>query len=119
MSYDPPLGVMQLFPPGQPKEIYSISSPDVSIGNLIVGETYIEPVGACEVINHTNGEKAVIHFPGRSFFSSEKYGVKILIKDAEDQPRYEVTGKYTESLQVKDLTTNEVSELMKMPNRLP
>ena len=61
----------------------------------------------------------MVEFTGRGYFSSQKEGLKITIKDANNEPKFEVTGKYTESLDLKDLSTGEVKELWQCPNYLP
>ena len=45
--------------------------------------------------------------------------MKIVVKDANDEPKFEVSGKYTEALDLKDLSTGEVTELWKCPSYLP
>lgn len=90
--------LLTLFAGETGKEYYEIGSPKTAIGNLIIGETYIEPLGTSEVVNHMTGEKAICEFPGRGFFSSAKDIVKITIKDANDQAQYEINGCYSDVL---------------------
>ena len=61
----------------------------------MIGEkTYIEPLGMCEVINHTTGEKAICDFPVPGYFSSAKDVAKILVKDKDGKDRFEISGCY-------------------------
>lgn len=69
----------------------------------------MEPLGTCEVINHTTGEKAICDFPGRGYFSSAKEVVKIVVKDKDGKDRFEISGRYTESLDMKDLASGEMT----------
>lgn len=63
-------------------EEYSFSNPKVLIGNLIIGETFIEPQGSIEVMNHSNGERADLEFKPRSWISTNKDQVFGVIKDS-------------------------------------
>ena len=63
-------------------EEYSFSNPKVLIGNLIIGETFIEPHGSIEVMNHSNGERAELEFKPRSWISTNKDQVFGVIKDS-------------------------------------
>lgn len=59
-------------------------------------------------------------FPGRGYFSSVKEGLKVVIKNASGESVYEISGKYTELLEMKNLSTGEVTEVFRMPeNYLP
>lgn len=64
------------------KEVYNLGNPKTAVGGLIVGESYIEPIGETEIINYNTGEKAVMDFASRGWVSSAKHEVKIAIKDA-------------------------------------
>jgi hypothetical protein len=101
------------------KELYNIGSAKTAVGNLIIGETYIEPLGTCEVVNHTTGEKAHCEFPGRGYFSSAKEVVNITVKDANGQARLEITGRYHDVLEMKDLENGETTEIWRCPDYLP
>ena len=79
----------------------------------------MEPLGTCEVINHTTGEKAICDFPGRGYFSSAKEVVNITVKDANGQARLEITGRYHDVLEMKDLENGETTEIWRCPDYLP
>lgn len=106
-------GILTLSLDNDEKEVYTIKNPKNVIGNLIIGEMYVEPAGTCEVINNTTGEKALIEFAGRGYFSSQKDGIKITIKSASNDSMYEINGQYTDTLELKNLSTGEVSECFK------
>ena len=80
---------------GQEVENFSFESPKTIIGNLIIGETYIEPQGMTEVINYKTGEKCQLDFFQRGWISSNKEAVLGVIKDAQGKARYHLQGKYT------------------------
>jgi hypothetical protein len=79
-------------------EEYSFSNPKVLIGNLIIGETFIEPQGSIEVMNHSTGERAELEFKTRGWISTNKDQVVGVIKDSSGAISYHLKGKYTSSL---------------------
>jgi len=59
-----------------------------------------------EIINHDTNEKCELEFKARGWTSKNNNSVFGVIKDANGVAKYEISGKYTESLVVKNLTTN-------------
>ena len=43
-------------------EHISISKPNIQIRNIIYGGLFIDLEGACELVNHKTGEKAILNF---------------------------------------------------------
>ena len=88
-------------------ENFSMETPKVVVGNLIIGESYTEPQGMTEVMNHTSGEKCELDFRARGWTSRNNNTIFGVVKDAQGVAKYHLTGKYTESIEVIDLKTNE------------
>lgn len=44
-----------------------MDTPDVLVGNLLIGSTYVEPVGTSDCINYDTGEKCEIDFKARGW----------------------------------------------------
>lgn len=86
------------------------------IGNLIIGETYIEPQGTIEIINHHTGERCELEFKQRGWTTSNKESVLGVIKDENNKAKYHITGKYTKSLNLVNLQTKESKELWQAPS---
>lgn len=86
------------------------------IGNLIIGETYIEPQGTIEIINHNTGERCELEFKQRGWTTSNKESVFGVIKDENNKAKYHITGKYTKSLNLVNLQTKESKELWQAPS---
>jgi len=92
---------------GEKEESYSMEAPQVIVGNLIIGESYTEPQGSTLVMNHTTGEKCQLEFKARGWTSKHNNSCFGVIKDANGKPAFEISGKYTQSLEVKNLATQE------------
>jgi oxysterol-binding protein 1 len=88
-------------------EYFSTETPNIVIGNIIIGNTYCEPYGPCEVKNHSNGEKCDLEFKVRGWTSKNTFGVSGVVKDKDGVPKFEISGKYTEKMECKNLETNE------------
>ena len=66
------------------------------VGNLIIGETYTEPQGMTEIINHTTNEKCELEFKARGWTSKYNNTVHGVVKNAKGVDKYHIVGKYTE-----------------------
>jgi oxysterol-binding protein 1 len=60
-----------------------------------------------EVVNHTTGEKCELDFRARGWTSRNNNTIFGVVKDAKGVPKFHLTGKYTESIEVINLDTNE------------
>jgi hypothetical protein len=94
---------VNLNPEGGADELYSMETPQVIVGNLIIGETYTEPQGTTTIVNHMTNDKCELEFKARGWTSKNNNSVHGIIKDANGKAVYEVSGKYTESLIIKNL----------------
>ena len=77
-------------------EEYTCENPKVTVGNLIIGELYVEPVGTVEIVCHDTGEKSELEYKARGWTSRYKNELNCIIKDSDGKARYQITGKYTE-----------------------
>ena len=59
----------------------SLDTPDVLVGNLLIGTTYVEPVGTSEIVNHDTGEKVEIEFKARGWTTKNINLCSAVIKD--------------------------------------
>ena len=61
------------YPDGTTKpEIYHQNTPMLVIGNIIIGERYVEPQGHSKITNQTNGDVCEIEFKGRGGWSTKE-----------------------------------------------
>ena len=100
-------------------EDYSFENPMVLVGNLILGEMYIEPQGKVEVVNHCNSERCELEFKAKGWTSKNINSILGVIKDEDGKARYHLTGKYTENFEVVDLESDETWEIWKSPESPP
>ena len=95
----------------------SMDTPDVLVGNLLIGSTYVEPVGTSDCINYDTGEKCEIDFKARGWTTKNTNQCSAIIKDKNGKAKYEISGKYTESLEYKNLETGEKTLLWTAPDQ--
>jgi hypothetical protein len=84
-----------------------MEAPQVIVGNLIIGESYTEPQGTTIIQNHSTGEKCSLEFKARGWTSKHNNSCFGVVKDASGKAVFEISGKYTESLVVKNLASGE------------
>ena len=65
------------------------------------------------MFNHDTGEKAEVEFKIRGWSAKNKEAVHCVIKDKKGVAKYELSGKYTQSLVLKNLETEETREIWK------
>lgn len=49
------------------KETYVLATPRLTVGNLLIGERYIEPTGSVIIKNITNGDTCNLDYKARSW----------------------------------------------------
>lgn len=95
--------------PNKVKETYKAKSPTIVVGNLFVGERFVEPQGEALITCEDTGDRAEIKFKKRGITSTKKDEnyVKVSVKNKHGEECYTIEGKYTEDLYAKDLATGE------------
>jgi len=95
------------------EEQYTFSMPTLVIGNLVIGERYIEPQGSSFIENITTGDKCECTYKMRGIWASkdkDKYFSSAKIQDKEGKKRYTLQGKYTEGFDLTDVQTGSRGE---------
>ena len=49
------------------KESYVLKTPKLTVGNLLIGERYIEPTGSVKIENTSNGDTCILEYKARSW----------------------------------------------------
>lgn len=87
-------------------ELYSWSSPNCFLRNIIAGEKYIDPVGSISVFNEVLGYKAVATFKAKGMFSGRGEEVEVQTFDSHGaELPLGLQGTWTHSLQLKERGT--------------
>ena len=53
------------------KEAYLVKDPTLVVGNILVGERYVEPQGKGHITCEATGDRADIQFKERGFFANK------------------------------------------------
>ena len=72
------------------------------VGNLVMGERYIEPQGTATILSVNTGDECVITFKPRSMFSNSMHEIVAEIKDPVGNVVYTLEGNFTESIRLFD-----------------
>lgn len=96
-------------------ERYIISQPKMMVGNVIIGEIYLEPFGSSTVVNHDTGESAEFEFRARKWNSKNHHFTTCTIKDSNGVEKYRIEGNYYESMHLINLETQEKLEMWQNP----
>jgi hypothetical protein len=86
------------------------------VGNLIVGEKYIEPQGKITIKNQSTGDTCEIDYKPRSgWFNNENQTGKVdgVVKDSQGKVRFTISGRYLGAIFAKDVETDEQFEVFK------
>ena len=100
------------------QEKYTLKTPMLVIGNLVIGERYVEPSGAARIVNESTGDVADLEFKPRGIWSTkeaDKFAVTGEVKDKEGQLKYTLSGKYTESIIATKVDTGETFTVFEAP----
>ena len=71
-----------------------------------------------QIVNHTTGEKCELEFKPRGWTAKYNNTIHGVVKDSKGVEKYHITGKYTESLKMKCLDTEETTVLWEAPKVL-
>ncbi|XP_060692434.1 oxysterol-binding protein-related protein 2b [Hemiscyllium ocellatum] len=88
-------------------EAYSWTNPSCCVHNVIIGKLWIEQYGTVEIVNHSTGEKCLLHFKPCGLFGKELHRVEGYIQDKSKRKVCVIYGKWTECLWCVDTNTYE------------
>lgn len=103
-------------------EKYVANTPMLVIGNIMIGERFAEPQGACRFTNESTGEVADVNYKPRGLWStkeSEKNFASAELRNKDGVLKYVVEGKYTSVIQATNTETGQTSDVYKAPSFPP
>lgn len=63
-------------------EEYSFENPKCLLGNVLIGEIYLEPIDTCRVVNYDRNEMAIVEYKARGWGGKTRDHVRAVVKDA-------------------------------------
>lgn len=96
-------------------EKYSVGRPKMLVGNLVIGERYIEASGLIEIKNLTTGEMCKLEFKPRGWSAANQNYITGQVFDSDGTEKYKLDGKYTESITCSNLETQEKRVIFQPP----
>lgn len=81
------------------KETYVLNTPKLNVGNLIMGERYIEPSGTVLLENKMTGDTCTLTYKSRGGFFTNNDNINAIegiIKNNKGEPKYKIFGKFSE-----------------------
>ncbi|KAJ7332119.1 hypothetical protein JRQ81_014299 [Phrynocephalus forsythii] len=88
-------------------EAYTWSNPTCCVHNVIIGKLWIEQYGTLEIVNHSTGDKCILHFKACGLFGKELHRIEGYIQDKNKKKLAVIYGKWTECLWCIDPSTYE------------
>ena len=103
------------------KEHILFKRPDNSANNLLMGNLYIDVHGDIEVTNMTKNIKVQVNISRQGMFTSQNalHRLEGKVMDENGKARYEINGKWSEYLNLKDLATGQELEVLRAFQRPP
>ncbi|XP_037046475.1 oxysterol-binding protein-related protein 1 isoform X2 [Bradysia coprophila] len=92
-------------------EAYTWTNVNCCVHNIIVGKLWMEQYGTMEVVNHSNGLRAVLTFKPAGWASKDLHRVEGFIIDKDKKKLHFLYGKWTEFIKCTDI--NSYDEYMK------
>ncbi|XP_063002925.1 oxysterol-binding protein-related protein 2 [Elgaria multicarinata webbii] len=89
------------------KEAYTWTNPTCCVHNVIIGKLWIEQYGTVEIINHSTGDKCILHFKPCGLFGKELHRIEGYVQDKNKKKLSVIYGKWTECLWCVDPSTYE------------
>ena len=92
------------------KETYVLNTPKLNVGNLIMGERYIEPSGTVEIKNTSTGDTCSLTYKNRGGFFTNSDNINAIdgvIKNSDGKPVFRIFGKFTDKIEAQNLETKE------------
>ncbi len=78
------------------------------VGNLVIGERYVEPQGKSQIFNKTNGDFREILFRPRDTWKTkeeDKNFISGAIKDKNGIEKFKIWGKYSDKIYLQNSLT--------------
>ena len=88
-------------------EEYSFENPKCLLGNVLIGEIYLEPIDTCRVVSYDRNEIAAIEYKARGWGGKNRDKLHATIKNAQGVEKYNIIGKYSECFDLVNLETQE------------
>ncbi|GBG60555.1 hypothetical protein CBR_g8578 [Chara braunii] len=79
-------------------DVLDLVPPPTKVHNLIFGRTWIDSYGDMVLTNLTTGDKVVLYFQPCGWFGVGRYEVDGYVYDANETPKYIVSGKWNSSM---------------------
>lgn len=77
----------------------------MTVGNLIIGERYIEPTGSSLIVNQTTMETCTVQYKSRGWSKQNSCNIVAEIKDASGELKILLKGQYTGKITATDVET--------------
>lgn len=88
------------------KERYQMTIPKLIVGNLVIGERYVEPQGPVRMENKNTGDVCDIMYKYRGVWSTaehDKKHVSATIRNKDGQEKFRLHGNYDKEIMCTDL----------------
>lgn len=82
--------------------------------NLVIGKVYVDIHGKSQLINHTSQESCEIDWKERGWTGKKANMVVATIKSASGKAHFKVSGRFSESLNLINLESNEETEIWRV-----
>lgn len=92
-------------------EFYSCTLPLTTVHNLVIGKLYIDVHGKSQVINHTTQESCDLDWKEKGWTGKNANIVVGTIKSASGKAHYKLNGRFTDSLSLVNLDSNDEWEI--------
>lgn len=89
-------------------EEYTWTKPNTTVHNIIIGQIYIDNNGTYSVTCPATGARADVTFKKAGWFEKSKQEAAAIIYDASGTAKFSLDGKWSEFLDLKDLTTGDI-----------
>jgi hypothetical protein len=96
-------------------EQYCIERPKMTVGNLIIGERYIQPYGDSIIINQTTMETCTLTYKSNGWNQSSKNKVTGEVKDPNGESKIKIKGQFTGVIEATDIDSLEKWTMFEAP----
>lgn len=100
-------------------EYLKIVRPDTSANNIISGNIYVDIHGKMEIVNMTKNYRCEINIERQGWFTKVPHKLHGKVVDETGRIRYEIHGKWTEYMDMKNVDTGDEYEIWKQDPRHP